>query len=89
MHDHPFKKSLLVFEGSPPHIGWFDWYLVILELQVDLVEIFFPFELVQKVINPWDRVLIMDGDLVQFLIVNIESLSPILLLHQNDRAPTG
>ena len=53
-HDEPFEKALLGFEGSLPHIRGFDWYLVIPKLQVDLAEIFFPFELVQKVINPWD-----------------------------------
>ena len=82
------KKALLGFEGSLPHIGGFDWYLVIPRLQVDLVEIFRPFELVQKAINPWDRVPIPDSDLVQHLIVNTESPSPILLLYQHDWAPT-
>jgi hypothetical protein len=62
---------------------------VIPRLQVDLAEIFLPLELVQKVINPWDRVPILDSDLVQCPIVNAESPSPILLLHQHDRAPTG
>jgi hypothetical protein len=66
-----------------------NWYLVIPELQFDLAEIFFPFELVQNVINPWDRVFILDSDLVQCSIVNTESPSPILLLHQHDQAPTG
>ena len=51
-HDEPFEKALLGFESILPHIERFDWYLVIPRLQVDLVEIFFPFELVQKVINP-------------------------------------
>ena len=63
-HDEPFEKALLGFEGSLPHIRGFDWYLVIPRLQVDLAEIFYPFELVQKVINPWDRVPIPDSDLV-------------------------
>jgi hypothetical protein len=45
-HDQPFEKALLVFEGSLPHIRGFDWYLVIPRIQVDLAEIFFPFELV-------------------------------------------
>ena len=63
-HDEPFEKALLGFEDSIPHIGVFDWCLVIPKLQVDLDEIFHAFELVQKVINPWDRVPIMDSDLV-------------------------
>ena len=89
MHEEPFEKALLGFEGSLPHIRGFNWYLVIPRLQVVLTEIFFPFELVQKVINPWDRVPILDSDLVQCSIVNTESPSPILLLYQHDRAPTG
>ena len=87
-HDEPFEKALLVFEGSVPHIRGFNWYLVIPRLQVDLAKIFFPFELFQKVINPWDWVPIPDIDLVQRPIVNTESPSPILLLHQHERAPT-
>jgi hypothetical protein len=47
-----FEKVLLGFEGSLPHIGWFNQYLVIPGIQVDLAEIFFPFDFVQKVINP-------------------------------------
>ena len=75
------KKSLLRFEGSLPYIGRFDWYLVITELQVHLAEIFVPFELVQKVINPWDWVLISENDLVQRLIVNTKPPIHILLLY--------
>ena len=41
-HDQPLEKALLGFEGSLPHIGGFNWYLVIPRLQVDLDEIFFP-----------------------------------------------
>ena len=88
-HDQPFEKAFLGFEGSLPHIGGFYWYLVIPGLQVDLAEIFHPFELVYKVFNPWDRVPILDSDLVQHPIVNTKSPSPILLLYQHDRAPTG
>ena len=63
-HDEPFEKALLSFEGSLTHIEGFDWYLVIPRLQVDLAEIFRPFEFVQKVINLWDWVPIPDSDLV-------------------------
>jgi hypothetical protein len=87
--DQPFEKALLGFEVSLPHIKGFDWYLVIPIVQVNLAEIFRPLELVQKVINLWDRVPIPDNDLVQRSIVNAESPSAILLLHQRDRAPTG
>ena len=89
MHDKALKKALLGFEDSLPYIGRFEWYLMIPRLQVDLAEIFFPFELVQKVINPWDRVPILDSDLFQRPIVNTESLSPNLLLYQHDWAPTA
>ena len=76
------KAVFHILEGST-------WYLVIPRLQVDLAEIFFPLELVQKVINPWDRVPILNRDLVQCPIINANSPSPILLLHQDNRAPTG
>ena len=58
-------------------------------LQVILAKIFHSFELVQKVINPRDRVPIFYSNLVQHPIGNIESPSPILLLHQHDQALTG
>ena len=80
----PFKKVLLGFEDNLPHIIGFDWYLVITRLQINLDEIFFPFDLVQNIINPWDRVPIPDSDLVQHPIVNTKSPSPILLLYQHD-----
>ena len=86
-HDQPFKKALLVFEGNIPHIRGFDWYLVIPRLQVNLAEIFRPFELVQKVINLWYQVPIPDNDLVQCLIVNTESPGLVPLLYQHDQAP--
>ena len=89
-------KAWPAIQKGPPWIwrqcsthGRFDWYLVIPGIQVDLAEIFLPFELVQKVINPWDRVPILNSDLVQCPIVNAKFPSPILLLHQHDRAPTG
>ena len=41
-HYQPFEKAFLGFEGSLPHIGWFNWYLVIPRLQVDIAEIFTP-----------------------------------------------
>ena len=72
-HEKPFEKALLVFERSLTHIRGLDWYLVIPRLQVNLAEIFFTFELVQKVINLWDRVPILDSDLVQRLIINTKS----------------
>jgi len=62
-HDQPFKKALLGFEGSVPHIEGFNQYLVITRLQVNLAEIFSPLELVQKVINLWDWIPIPDNDL--------------------------
>ena len=88
-HDQPFEKALLGFEGNLLHIRRFYWYLVIPRLQVNLTEIFYTFELVQNVINPWDQVPILDSDLVQRPIVNTKSPRPILLLYQHDRAPTG
>ena len=63
--------------------------LVITKLQVNLAEIFGPLELVQKFINSWDWIPILESDLIQHLIVNIESPGSILLLYQHDQAPIG
>jgi len=45
-HDQPFRKALLELEGNLPHIGRFNWYLMITRLQVNLAEIFASLELV-------------------------------------------
>ena len=81
-HDQPFKKALLGFEGSLPHIEGFNRHVVITRLQVNIAKIFRPLELVQKFIKSWDWVPIPYSDLVQCLIVNTESLGPILLQFQ-------
>ena len=59
------------------------------KLQVNIAGIFAPLELVQKVINPWDWVPIIDNDFVWHPIVNIESPGPILLMYQYNQTPTG
>ena len=69
-HNQPFEKALFGFEGNISYIGGFDSYLVISRIQFELVEIFSPLELVQKVINPWDWIPILDRDFVQDLIIN-------------------
>ena len=88
-HAQPFKSELLGFEGNIPHIRGFDWYLVIPEIQFNIAKTFGPLELVLKVINLWDQISIIDIDLFQHSIVNTESPSPTVLLHQHDWAATG
>ena len=88
-HNQPLEKALLGFEGNLPHIRGFDWFLVTFGIQFDVAEIFGPLELVQKVINSWDWVPILNNDLVQCLIANTKSPGPVLLLYQFNRAPTG
>ena len=63
--------------------------MLIIRLQFNLAEIFYPIELVQKVINLLDWVPITESDLIQHPIVNTEPIGSILLLYQHDQAPTG
>jgi len=80
MTNHSKINSLTlkeVFDTSDGSIGTW-WYP---KFKSILLKYFTPFELVQKVINPWDQVPIPNDDLVQRLIVNTESPSPILLMH--------
>lgn len=58
------------------------------EIQVNIIEIFGPLELIHKVINQWDWIPILDNDLIQRPIVNIESPGVVFILYQHDHAPT-
>ena len=43
-------------------------------------------QLVQQVINPWKRVRVLDGHIVQLAIVNTHLERIILLLYKKDRS---
>ena len=63
-NDQPLKKAFLRFEGSLPDIHLLNWHLMIARIQVNLVEILGPLELIEEVIDPVNGILIMDCDLV-------------------------
>jgi hypothetical protein len=54
---------------------------VVARIQVNLVEEIFPLDLVKKVINHGNGIVVLDYDFVQGYVINVESPSPILLLH--------
>ena len=63
-HDQPLKNTFPRFEGSLQNIGLLNWHLMITELQVNIVEILVPLELVEEVVDPGNGMLIPYHDLV-------------------------
>jgi hypothetical protein len=61
-HDQSFKKTFFGLEGSVPYIGLIYWDLVVVVLQINLIEVFTPLEMVKEIINSWNWVLVPDCD---------------------------
>jgi hypothetical protein len=59
---------------------------VVARLQFNLAEEISPLELVKKVINPRNGVVVSDCDFVSGSIINAKLPSSVLLLHQYNRA---
>jgi hypothetical protein len=59
---------------------------VVAIIQVNIAEELFPLELVKKVINPRNGVVVPDFDFVLGSVINAKSSSPVLLLHQYNQA---
>jgi hypothetical protein len=87
-HDQPFKKTLFLLEGGLPYICLFYWDLVVARLQFNLTELFGPYELIKKVVDLGNRVLVPDCDFIQGSVINAELSSLVFLLHQYDLAST-
>ena len=81
----PFIDLKAVFHTSI----FFYWDLMIARLQINLIEKFSSPQLVKKVVNSGDRVLILDYGFVKGSIVNTNSPCPIFLLHQYNWTPTS
>jgi hypothetical protein len=62
----------------------FYWDLVVARLQINLIEVFGPRELIKEVLDSGNQVPVPDYDFIQGLVINVESSSPIFLLHQYD-----
>ena len=69
-------------ESSLVDVLFFDAYMMISWSQVNLWEHFFCLQLIKQVINPWQRVAILDTHLVQLLVINAQFESTILLIYR-------
>ena len=59
-HDQPLEKAFPKFEGSLPNIGLLNGYLMIARLQINLTKVLRTLELVEKVVDPGNGILILD-----------------------------
>ena len=64
-------------------------HLMIARSEINLGEILGTSELVKQIINSWQRVLVLDGDCVQVLVINAHSHRAILLLNKQNRGSLG
>jgi hypothetical protein len=62
VHDYPFKKTLFGLESSLPYTSIFYWDLVVARLHFNLVEKLGFVELVKKVVNSVNWVLVPKCD---------------------------
>ena len=52
-------------------------------LVISILEIYFRIlQLIEKIINPWQRILVLDSDLIQLLKINAQPQRPIFILHE-------
>jgi len=63
-HDQPLEKAFLIFDGSLPNIGMLNGHLMIARLQINISEVLCTLELVDKVVDPGNGILISDCDFV-------------------------
>jgi hypothetical protein len=50
-HDQSFKNTLFGIKGSLSYIGLLYCDMVVDELQINIIEVFFPLELVKEIVN--------------------------------------
>ena len=60
-------------------------YLVISQSEIYLRKYSHTLQLIENIINPWQRILVLDSYLIQLLEINAQPQRPILLLHEQDR----
>jgi hypothetical protein len=63
-----------------------DFQLMISQSKIDLREYACTLELIKLIINPRQRVLVFDGNLIQGMIIQAQPLSTILLWDKNHRS---
>ena len=64
-------------------------HLMIARSEINLGEILGTSKLIKQIIDSWQRVLVLDGDCIQVLVVNAHSHRAILLLNKQTRDPQG
>ena len=62
--------------------------LLICRPQVNLRKVACPLELIKQVINPREKILILNIDFIELTIINAHPKGPILLLHKQNRRTT-
>ena len=55
---------------------------VIPRFEVNLIKVAVPLDLFKKVVNPMERILVLNGDFIELSIINTHPKGPILLLNK-------
>jgi hypothetical protein len=76
-------------EGSLRYVALSDFQLLISQSKIDLREHTRTTELIEQIINPRQRVLVLDGNLVQGTIIHAQHLGTILLWEKNHRGSSN
>jgi hypothetical protein len=63
-HDQPLEKTFFGFEGSFPYICLLYWAPMVSRLQINITEVFFPFNLVKEIFDLGNQVLVPDYDFI-------------------------
>jgi hypothetical protein len=58
---------------------------MVIRLKINLGEYTYTIELIKKIIDPWQRILVFDCDFIESTIVNAHPLCVVFLRDKNDR----
>ena len=87
-HHEPFIQPLLGFERRLPFITFPHTDLMVTTLEIHFRENGGTMELIKHMIEPWDRVAILDRDLVDGPAINTHTPRPVLFGDKDDRDGT-
>ena len=81
-HDGIFIKTVPSSERGLGNIFLLDFELVISGPQINLGEYFCPTELIKQVINPRQWIFVLDGNIIQLLVIHTHPKTAILFIHE-------
>ena len=80
-HNCIFIKT--VSSSGLRNIFLLDFELVISGPQINLGEYFCPTKLIKQIVNPWQWIFVLDGDIIHLTVIHTHPKTIILLVHKN------